>query len=173
MPHARPADQDIPDNILPEQYFNRSRINTPIKRLLFAVLEDAVTVATTPVKVREVPTQVSGLAGARLSDERWKVRRYNEERTSLLDETLAWFASTDSTDIMCFESICDVLGFDASYIRRGVLACKKPVASIRFRMSGGIPTIGSPKRYYYAQDRRRNRKKKPEEAPFVPKVNIG
>jgi hypothetical protein len=103
---APPADL-VPDKIAivnevvtPEQFFTpaeRSRIAwTPERRLLLAVLEDAVAMF---FRYRNDPST----RGKRL-----------------FRETQAWFASTDQTSLGAFEFICDHLNLDADYIRLGL-----------------------------------------------------
>jgi hypothetical protein len=100
------------DLLTPEQFFvpaDRTGIAwTPERRLLLAVLEDAV---------------VSFL-------------RYRTDLTTrgkrLLRETQEWFASTDRTSVCTFESICDHLNLDADYLRLGLrrLPAPRPEAPI-------------------------------------------
>jgi len=90
----------VEEVITPEQFFvpaDQTWIAwTPERRLLLAVLEDAV---------------VSCL-------------RYRRDFTTrgkrLFRETLQWFASTDRTSVCTFESICDHLHLDADYLRQGL-----------------------------------------------------
>lgn len=92
-----------PDTILPTQYFDRLRRRTEYdgeRRLMIAVLEDAVDV-------------YRKLAGAR-----------DNRRRALFDDAEAWLESNDRSWIFSFENICDVLGLDASYLRRGLHAWK-------------------------------------------------
>jgi hypothetical protein len=88
-----------PETILPSQLIDRSHLGAslqPEKRLMLAVLEDAVatvqrgTVSTARTAAREF-TEVSD-----------------------------WFASDDVTWPYSFLNICAVLGFDAAYLRGGL-----------------------------------------------------
>jgi hypothetical protein len=91
------GDQLAPEVLLREQMLaGRSRAEmSGAHRLMLAVLEDAIVVCT------------KGLRGRRGS--RLAVR-----------EAWAWFASTDRASLFAFERICDLLGFDAEYLRRGL-----------------------------------------------------
>ncbi|MBM4258826.1 MAG: hypothetical protein FJ147_23355 [Deltaproteobacteria bacterium] len=104
---AAPAADPAPDKIAivdevvtPEQFFTpaeRSRVAwTPERRLLLAVLEDAVAMFF----------------------------RYRTDRSTrgkrLFRETQAWFATTNRTALGDFEFICDHLNLDADYIRAGL-----------------------------------------------------
>ena len=104
---AAPPAESAPDMIAivnevvtPEQFFppaERSRIAwTPERRLLLAILEDAVALF---FRYRTDPST----RGKRL-----------------FRETQAWFASTDRTSLAAFESVCDHLNLDADYIRGGL-----------------------------------------------------
>ena len=68
----------------------------PEKRLLLAVLEGAVS------DFQTYATSVSG-----------RGRR-------LFADAQAWFGSTTTEDPLAFESICEALGLDASFIRAGL-----------------------------------------------------
>ena len=88
-----------PDSILPEQLgdrpFGGARIQ-PEKRLQVAVLADAV-----------------------LTFRRWLgVEQPRPGR--LFAEVDGWFASEDADGPFTFITICDSLGFDPTYIRRGL-----------------------------------------------------
>ena len=89
----------VPESILPAQLYDRpfggARIQ-PEKRLQVAVLADAV-----------------------LTFHRWAgVERVLAR--SLFAEVEAWFASDDADGPFTFIAICDSLGFDPNYIRRGL-----------------------------------------------------
>jgi hypothetical protein len=44
----------------------------------------------------------------------------DEHGRSLFDETDEWFQSPDHTNVFAFESICDALDLDPTYVRRGL-----------------------------------------------------
>ncbi len=98
--NPEPAEaQIIPDSILPEQLFGvpfgGARLQ-PEKRLQLAVLEDAVMVFQRCAR-----------------DQGTRARR-------LLAEIDEWFGSHATDSPFAFETVCDTLGLDATYIRRGL-----------------------------------------------------
>lgn len=89
-----------PDSLLPIQYFEnfRRKVQTePEKRLLLAVLEDALACYQKHFSSR-------GGRGMRL-----------------FRETEEWIFREDSTRPFSFTNICEVVGFDPQYIRSGLL----------------------------------------------------
>ena len=84
-----------PEIILPSQ-LPCATVETPEKRLLLAVLEEAVWT----YQRNRMATEPRGRA--------------------LFTDVEAWFASEDSDWTFSFVAICDVLGLDASYLRRGI-----------------------------------------------------
>ena len=94
----------VPDTMLPSQYFDRMARRTEYdgeRRLMIAVLEDAVDV-------------YRKLAGAR-----------DARRQQLFHDAEEWIESDDRTWIFSFQNICDVLGIEAEYLRRGLRAMKQ------------------------------------------------
>jgi hypothetical protein len=88
-----------PDSLLPVQYFEnfRRKVHTePEKRLLLAVLEDALACYQKHFSSR-------GGRGMRL-----------------FRETEEWIFREDSTRPFSFTNICEVVGFDPQYIRNGL-----------------------------------------------------
>lgn len=92
--------------LVPDQFFTaaaHSQVSwTPERRLLLAVLEDAVVMF---------------------------IRYCNDHTTRgkrLFRETREWFASTDRTSLCAFETICDHLNRDAEYIRLGLRRLPTP-----------------------------------------------
>lgn len=153
---------DIPDTVLPTQYFSKSRVDSPEKRLLFAVLEDAITIAANPVVLVPIPEQPVGGVTHRWSDDKYKAKTRNDHRTALYEETTAWFASDETHDIYCFVSICDVFGLDPSAIREGLKKITRPLANVRWRMSGSLSRVGFGTQYSPRRPdlrKRRHRKK--------------
>ena len=96
---ARPVfDVSVPDALLPEQYFDRLATrtsDTPERRLLFAVLLDAV--------IQLQRRNTSGSAEA----ERW-IR--NE---------------TDTDSPFSFRNVCEALGIEPGYLARGLLSWRR------------------------------------------------
>ncbi len=88
-----------PETILPAQYFDRVQIDASLqaeKRLMLAVLEDAV-------GTFQKYAHVSGRRPRRL-----------------FAEAEEWFASTDTQWPFAFVNICQALGLEPEYIRRGL-----------------------------------------------------
>ncbi len=84
-----------PDIILPSELLRRV-VATPEKRLLLAVLEEAVGTY-----------QRHAMATAPRS-------------RAVFAEVEAWFASEDVTRLYAFVPICEALGLDATYLRSGL-----------------------------------------------------
>ncbi len=88
-----------PETILPAQLLDKSHLGAalqPEKRLMLAVLEDAV-----------ASFQRGVLAGSRTA-------------TREFDDVQRWFASEDTAWPYAFLNICHVLGFEPAYLRRGL-----------------------------------------------------
>src|SRR6185295_11092797 len=88
-----------PETVLPSQYFERFRIDAslqPEKRLMLAVLEDAV--------------------GAYQKYVNASSRRAHR----LFDEAEEWIESADADGPFTFENVCQALGLEAAYLRRGL-----------------------------------------------------
>jgi len=88
-----------PETILPSQFFDRLQIDAslqPEKRLMLAVLEDAVGTFQKHVSA-------STRRGQRL-----------------FGEAEQWFASETMDWPFAFENICEALGLEASFVRRGL-----------------------------------------------------
>jgi len=102
-----------PDLLLACQHADRVRPGrdalSPERRLLIAVLEDAVHVYRTQ-------------AGAVLPRQR-----------ALFADAEAWIESDDRSWIFSFESICDHLGLDPEYLRRGLRAHRARTRGVALR----------------------------------------
>jgi hypothetical protein len=88
-----------PNTILPTQFFTalqRGGASTGEQKLMFAMLADAAAVY------------------ARVSEPGTAKTRH------ILHETRRWLGSSDRTWIFSFLNVCDMLGLDAQYIRRGL-----------------------------------------------------
>jgi len=89
-----------PDTVAPEQFYatiRKTHFADPERRLMAAVLEDAVSCLTTNPRL---------CAGRK--------RRHFEEAHS-------WINSTEEQDwIFSFTNVCETLGFDPSFLRRGL-----------------------------------------------------
>jgi hypothetical protein len=108
-----------PDVTPPIQFFGRT-LATPEKRLLLAVLEEAVT---------------THRRHALATDRRGR---------ALLADVEAWFASEDTVWLCGFVAICDALGLEASYVRAGlglggrrVPSTRRPLYRFPFRRVSG------------------------------------
>lgn len=89
----------VPDAIMPKQYFEDARNDCamrPIKRLMLAVLEDGLHC-------------FQAYAGASRG-----IRR------QIFVETEAWFADRRADGPFAFETICDTLGIDPNFMRKGL-----------------------------------------------------
>lgn len=84
-----------PDIILPSQFLPRA-VATPEKRLLLAVLEEAVGTYQRYVMATD------------------------RRSLTVFAEVEAWFASDDATRLFAFVPVCDALGIDAAYVRSGL-----------------------------------------------------
>jgi hypothetical protein len=99
-----------PDTLLPSQYFDRIRRRASSdgeRRLMVAILEDAVDVYRKQ-------------AGAR-----------DRKRRQLFEDAEAWIESPDKGWLYAYENICDVLGIDAGYLRKGLRVWKQRVGGDR------------------------------------------
>ena len=102
-----------PDTLLPSQYFDRIRRRASYdgeRRLMVAILEDAVEVYRKQ-------------AGAR-----------DRKRRQLFEDAEAWIDSPDKSWIFSYENICEVLGIDAEYLRKGLRVWKQRAGGDRGRV---------------------------------------
>ena len=93
-----------PDTLLSAQYFENLRRKTvlePEKSLMLAILEDAI------------------------SSYQDNLRSQGKRGKKLFEEAEEWIAETSSAWIFSFESVCEALGLNAAYVRRGLLQWKK------------------------------------------------
>jgi len=99
-----------PDTLMPSQYFDRIRRRASAdgeRRLMVAILEDAVDVYRKQ-------------AGAR-----------DRKRRQLFEDAESWIESGDTSWIFSYENICDVLGIDAGYLRKGLRVWKQRTGGAR------------------------------------------
>jgi hypothetical protein len=112
-----------PDALLPVQYFETLRRKVPLepeKRLMWAILQDAV-----------------DCYQKYLADPRDKT---SEEFT----EVESWITESDSDWFCSFDNVCETLGIDPQYLRRGLLAWKeKQLAPGRAEKSPPGPGVES------------------------------
>ena len=93
-----------PDALIPAQYFETLRSKTgmePEKRLMLAVLEDAV----------------------RCFQD--NVLEQGETKKTFFAEVEEWFLNEGDEWAFSFENICDALGLNPRYVRRGLLRWKE------------------------------------------------
>ena len=92
------------DTLLPAQYFETFRRKVhlePEKRLMLAVLEDAVACFQKYILARD------------------------GKGKALFRETEEWMMERNSDRLFSFENICEVLGFNPEYVRQGLLRWKE------------------------------------------------
>jgi hypothetical protein len=112
-----------PDALLPVQYFETLRRKVPLepeKRLMWAILEDAV-----------------GRYRRYLADPR---DTHSEE----FSEVESWITESDSDWFCSFDNVCETLGIEPQYLRRGLLAWKeKQLAAGRAEKIARVNPVGS------------------------------
>ncbi len=96
-----------PDILLPEQYyatFRRKTLLEPEKRLMLAILEDAVVC--------------------------FKKYRFASSRkgAALFCEAEAWLFDEVGVELFSFANVCETLGFDPQFIRQGLLRVEGELA---------------------------------------------
>jgi hypothetical protein len=109
------------DIIVPSQFFDRvkaERSSQPEKRLMLAVMEDAIT------------TFQKSVHGA------------TRRQRRLLKETEEWIGSTDTSWPFSFENICAALDIEAGYLRSGLRHWKSSLLTQHHRPE--VPTAHSP-----------------------------
>ena len=92
-----------PDTVLPAQYFEtlgRKAQLEPEKRLMLAILQDAVDCFQKHIFAP------------------------NGRGRAIFDQTEQWITEENNDWLFSFESICECLGFDPEYIRKGLLLWK-------------------------------------------------
>jgi hypothetical protein len=92
-----------PDTLMPEQYletFRRKLHLEPEKKLLLAVLEDAIACFQKYVFARDGKGKV------------------------LFQEAEEWILEEDSDWLFSFANLCEMLGFEPSYLRAGLVGWK-------------------------------------------------
>ena len=104
-----------PEQMLPAQFFAGTAVESPERRLVLAVLEDAVNV------YRRTARKTSKISRAQ--------RR----------EVETWFASNDRSWPFAFLNVCDVLGIEASALRSALDGwTSAPGVRIRLRQASGL-----------------------------------
>jgi hypothetical protein len=93
-----------PDTLMPDQYLETFRRKVPLepeKKLLLAVLEDAISCFQKYVFTREGKGRV------------------------LFQDAEQWILQKDSDWLFSFTNVCEMLGFDADYLRDGLMRWKE------------------------------------------------
>lgn len=93
-----------PDTLLAAEYFENFRRKTllePEKRLMLAVLEDAVNCFQDNVLI------------------------HSGRRKKLFEEAEEWILEEGNDWVFSFENICEVFGFNSEYLRKGLLRWKE------------------------------------------------
>jgi hypothetical protein len=93
-----------PDTLVVEQYLEHFRRRIPVepeKRLMLAVLEDAINCFQDNLFAR------------------------NRKSRKLFDDAEEWILDRSADRVFSFESICEVLGFSPEYLRQGLLRWKE------------------------------------------------
>ncbi len=105
-----------PDTLLPAQYFDTVRRKDnlePEKKFMFAILEDAVACFQKYIFVH---------------DARGK---------TIFAEAEQWIMEENGDWLFSFETVCDALGFNPSYVRQGLLRWKEMKLAERSRPKNG------------------------------------
>jgi hypothetical protein len=105
------------DIIVPSQFFDRikaERSSQPEKRLMLAVMEDAIT------------TFQKSVHGA------------TRRQRRLLKETEEWIGSTDTSWPFSFENICAALDIEADYLRTGIKRWKGTLLAQHHRQEPAV-----------------------------------
>ncbi|MGZ8522317.1 MAG: hypothetical protein ACXWX7_19470 [Candidatus Binatia bacterium] len=93
-----------PDTLLSAQYFDTLRRKTrlePEKRLMLALLEDAI---------------------LNFQDNRFA---HNSKHRRLFEEAEQWITTPGGDWMFSFDNVCEALGFNPEYVRRGLLRWKE------------------------------------------------
>lgn len=99
-----------PDTLLPEQFletFRRKLHLEPEKKLMLAILEDAVACFQKYLFARDVKGK------------------------ALFSEAEEWIQESREDSIFAFDSVCEALGLNPEYLRRGLAQWKKNALSQR------------------------------------------
>ncbi len=95
------------DIILPEQLYSEvSAVKEPERRLRLAILKDALRYF-----------------------QRFHDTTDHRER-ALFEDAADWFASPDRSEPFAFENVCDALGLDPDYVRRGLRRWREAARSL-------------------------------------------
>ena len=110
-----------PDTVMPAQYmetFRRLTYLEPEKRLMLAVLEDGVACFQKYATAR------------------------NGRGKRIFQETESWINEEPSERLFAFVNVCETLGFDADYLRQGLMGWK--AAHLKERAMGRVYQLVAP-----------------------------
>ena len=99
-----------PDTLLPDQYletFRRKLYLEPEKKLMLAILEDAIACFQKYAFARD------------------------SKGKALFSEAEQWIREGTAGGIFAFDSVCEVLGLNPSYLRQGLVTWKKSALAAR------------------------------------------
>jgi hypothetical protein len=99
-----------PDTLLPDQYletFRRKLHLEPEKKLMLAILEDAIACYQKYIFARDAKGK------------------------ALFREAEEWVQERGAEGIFSFDSVCETLGFNPDYLRRGMAEWKSKIAAER------------------------------------------
>ena len=111
-----------PDTLLPDQYldtFRRKLHLEPEKKLMLAILEDAVACYQKYLFTRD------------------------SKGKALFHEAEEWIEEPGGASVFAFDSVCETLGLNPDYLRRGIAEWKKAAATRRaqakiYRLTPGL-----------------------------------
>ena len=113
-----------PDTLLPDQYldtFRRKLQLEPEKKLMLAILEDAIACYQKYLFARD------------------------SKGKALFVDAAEWVEETGTGSVFAFDSVCETLGLNPDYLRRGLVAWKE-AASAQRRQAKVYPLASRPKR---------------------------
>jgi hypothetical protein len=127
-PGERFASLFQPDTLIPQEYletFKRRTHFQPEKRLMLAVLEDGIACFQKYITAQDT-----------------RGKKY-------FQETEAWVLEEPSERLFCFANVCETLGLNADYLRRGLMRWKattlekRPTARI-YQLVSQVPQGSEP-----------------------------
>ena len=99
-----------PDTLLPDQYldtFRRKLHLEPEKKLMLAILEDAIACYQKYLLARD------------------------SKGKALFEEAEEWVEEVDGAGVFAFDGVCEILGLNPEYLRRGLSEWKKAALAQR------------------------------------------
>ncbi|MGH7766177.1 MAG: hypothetical protein ACREQP_01880 [Candidatus Binatia bacterium] len=111
-----------PDTLMPAQYLDTYRRKThlePEKRLMLAVLEDAIACFQKYLLVRDAKGR------------------------EMFRDAEGWILEEDSEWLFSFENVCEALGYNPAYVRRGLMSWKE--ATLRAQPKAKVYHLASRK----------------------------